>query len=255
MAEQSGGYGLVWLVVALMMVAGLAAYALVPGPGGPGNGGQAGPNQPPQAQITPPNRTATVGQTVELNAADSADPDGRIVSFEWTLGDGQSATGAIVQHEYTIVGAFEVTVTVTDDEGDTDTAVGHVWVNDFVTFAPGFVNWTAGQPAAVKTVGTVDVWPGATALTVVLNVSTVQPAGAKVNVTLLDTQGAEVAREARTIAGSNFVTQVTFTVREANLTAQGTWSVKLEVAPAQPAIQVFVSVAYGGTATVRYDPA
>ncbi len=253
-AEESTGSGLVWLVVGLMIVAGLAAYTLVPAGEGPGNGGPGGPGQAPQAQFTPENRTIVLGEVVEYSAADSTDPDGRITTYEWTFGDGEHATGAVVQHEYTIVGAFEVTLTVTDDDGLRDTATSNSWVNDHVTFAPGIVNWTTGQPPSERTVGSITAWGGATALRVSVNLSTVQPAGAKVNVSVRNPQDVEVAREARTITGNNFVTEVIIQVDQANLTAEGTWVVLLDVVPAQP-VQFFVSVGYSGDATVRYDPA
>jgi len=251
MEEKPAGGGLVWLVVGLMVVAGLAAFALVPSEDGPGGGG---PNEAPRAAFIPANKAVYLGEPIEFNAADSSDPDGRITAFEWTFGDGEHAAGAIVEHEYTLVGAFVVTLTVTDDGGKQNTTASHAYVNDFITFAPGFVNWTTGQPPAERTVAMVTAYTGATALTVLLNVSTVQLAGAKINVSLLDPQDVEVEREGRTIAGNSFVTQVAFTVPEANLTAAGTWSVVLEVGPAQPG-QFVVSVAYSGLATVRYDPA
>jgi chitodextrinase len=253
MAEESSGSGLVWLVVGLMIVAGFAAYALVPAGDGPGNGGPDGPGEAPQAEFTPQNRTIVLGEVVEYSAADSTDADGRITTYEWTFGDGEHATGAIVQHEYTIVGAFEVTLTVTDEDGLHDTASSNSWVNDRVIFAPGVVNWTAGQPPSQQTVGSITAWGGATALRVSVNLSTVQPAGAKVNVSLRNPQDVEVAREARTITGTSFVVEVIIRVDQANLTAEGTWVVLLEVVPAQP-VQFFVSVGYSGAATVRYDP-
>ncbi len=129
-----------------------------------------------------------------------------------------------------------------------------MWVNDYATFAPGFANWTTGQPPSTKTVGTMDVWPGATAFHIVVNASTVQLAGAKLNISIKDPQDVEVKRESRTIAGNNFVTQVSILLQGANLSKQGTWTVVIEVGPAQPT-QFFVSVAYTGWAAVRYDPA
>jgi PKD repeat protein len=53
----------------------------------------------------------------------SFDPDGVIVGYEWDFGDGTNATGATITHSYPDKGTFQVTLTVTDDGGLTDTDV------------------------------------------------------------------------------------------------------------------------------------
>ena len=58
--------------------------------------------------------------TVELNSAGSVDPDGRITAFVWTKGDSQIATGANPSVELA-VGEHTITLTVTDNDGATDT--------------------------------------------------------------------------------------------------------------------------------------
>jgi len=52
--------------------------------------------------------------------------DGTIVTFDWDFGDGTSATGANVSHTYDGPGDYDVTLTVTDNDGathDTTTTV------------------------------------------------------------------------------------------------------------------------------------
>lgn len=54
----------------------------------------------------------------------ATDPDGTIVSYDWTFGDGNIGSGQTVTHDYTTAGTYTVTLTVTDDDGATaaDTA-------------------------------------------------------------------------------------------------------------------------------------
>ncbi|MBI2077691.1 MAG: PKD domain-containing protein [Euryarchaeota archaeon] len=79
------------------------------------------PNTAPTAIITAPHRSNR-GTEVGFNGTDSFDPDGTIVKYEWAFGDGASAAGPSVLHPFSTVGVYEVTLTVTDDDGDTDQA-------------------------------------------------------------------------------------------------------------------------------------
>jgi serine protease len=47
----------------------------------------------------------------------SSDPDGSIVSYAWTFGDGATGSGVTTSHSYAAGGSYTVTLTVTDDEG------------------------------------------------------------------------------------------------------------------------------------------
>ena len=74
------------------------------------------------------------GQNVNFDASDSYDPDGVIVSYLWDFDDGQTASDAIfpVQHAFTVQTdpeTFRVTLTVTDDDGGTDST----WTDITVT--------------------------------------------------------------------------------------------------------------------------
>ncbi len=51
----------------------------------------------------------------------SFDVDGEIVSYFWDFGDGNTSTEAIPEHTYAAPGIYTVTLTVTDDEGLTNT--------------------------------------------------------------------------------------------------------------------------------------
>lgn len=61
-----------------------------------------------------------VGQTIAFNASFSytLDPDAIILSYEWDFGDGFVEKGKIVNHSYSSVGNYNVTLMVTDSDGD-----------------------------------------------------------------------------------------------------------------------------------------
>ncbi|OOE82727.1 hypothetical protein BZG73_12730 [Salinivibrio siamensis] len=70
----------------------------------------------------------------EFDANGANDSDGSIVSYQWDFGDGYQATGVTASHKYGSAGTYSVTLTVTDDQGLTDSVnkaftVGSV--NDF----------------------------------------------------------------------------------------------------------------------------
>ncbi len=52
----------------------------------------------------------------------SSDPDGSIVSWSWDFGDGETSTDQHPTHNYPVSDEYTVTLTVTDDDGATDTA-------------------------------------------------------------------------------------------------------------------------------------
>ncbi len=51
----------------------------------------------------------------------SSDPDGEIVAWQWDFGDGEIAADANPEHQYADDGAYEVFLTVTDNDGATHT--------------------------------------------------------------------------------------------------------------------------------------
>ena len=74
-----------------------------------------GPNQPPIASFT----AVPTNLSVALNASGSADPDGVVVSYAWTFGDGTTDVGVTPTHVYASAGTYTVTLTVTDAAGAT----------------------------------------------------------------------------------------------------------------------------------------
>lgn len=74
-------------------------------------------NKPPQAVIEAFPTAGFAPLEVTFDGSASFDPDGRLASFHWDFGDGQSASEKIVTHIYKVQGDFVATLTVTDNKG------------------------------------------------------------------------------------------------------------------------------------------
>jgi PKD repeat protein len=79
-------------------------------------------NRGPVASFTETAEVVDTEETISFDASDSSDPDGTIVSYSWDFGDGTEGSGVSVQHAYSQDGVYTVTLTVTDNNGATDTA-------------------------------------------------------------------------------------------------------------------------------------
>jgi PKD repeat protein len=88
----------------------------------------AAPNQPPTAEFTAtPN-----GLEVAFSGAASAEPNGTIANYSWNFGDDTpvlSGSDAAVTHTYAAAGTYAVTLTVTDDDGESDDVAHDVTVS------------------------------------------------------------------------------------------------------------------------------
>ena len=62
----------------------------------------------------------------------STDADGSIVSRNWNFGDGNSSTATNPTHTYASSGSYNVTLTVTDNDGLTDSTSQSIQVSDSV---------------------------------------------------------------------------------------------------------------------------
>jgi trypsin len=127
----------------ILPVAGLIALV------GCGDSGDPAPTQPDPDPPTPPgpNRTPTASfvssgdegvapVTITFDASGSTDPDGEIASFQWSFGDGTTATGETTSHVFADGGRFVVALTVVDDRGGRDSTSAEVFVSSPVGSGP-----------------------------------------------------------------------------------------------------------------------
>ena len=87
-------------------------------------------NRPPRP-MAGPDRAVCPGEAVTFDGAASNDWDGALVRYMWDFGDGTTAEGAQVVHNFAQPGLYQVRLSVTDDSGAscataTDTAQVHV---------------------------------------------------------------------------------------------------------------------------------
>ncbi len=75
------------------------------------------PNQPPVASFT----YSCADLVCTFDGAPSSDPDGTVSGYDWDFGDGAAGTGVATSHTYAAAGTYTVVLTVTDDQGATDT--------------------------------------------------------------------------------------------------------------------------------------
>ncbi len=89
-----------------------------------GNGGPV--NIPPTASFT----DNCTDLDCSFDGSGSSDSDGTIVSYDWNFGDGASDSGVNVSHSYADGGDFDVSLTVTDDGGASNTSTRTITVVD-----------------------------------------------------------------------------------------------------------------------------
>jgi len=78
-------------------------------------------NEPPTPDTGGP-YTGYANASMSFDASNSSDPDGDdIVSYEWDFGDGANGNGVSVEHTYSSIGNYTVTLTVTDNQDKTST--------------------------------------------------------------------------------------------------------------------------------------
>jgi PKD repeat protein len=98
------------------------------------------PNEPPEADFTGSCNNTT--RTCSFNGTGSTDDHG-IASYRWKYGDGTQGTGPTSSHTYAAAGSYQVTLTVGDGGGLTNSLARTVTLN-----RPPIAAWTVScQPA------------------------------------------------------------------------------------------------------------
>ena len=82
----------------------------------------------PTPRRRPPSRGTARASRAPSTGPVSTDSDGTIQSYEWTFGDGDEAGGPNPQKDFLATGTYDVTLTVTDDGGLTNSVTHQVSV-------------------------------------------------------------------------------------------------------------------------------
>jgi len=74
-------------------------------------------SQAPIAAISASTLRGTAPLNVSFSGAGSSDPDGSLVAYDWSFGDGGSASGVSSAHSYASPGSYSAQLRVTDNSG------------------------------------------------------------------------------------------------------------------------------------------
>jgi hypothetical protein len=95
--------------------------------------------EPPVASFTYSSPLSIqVNDSIAFDASGSSDADGTIVSYIWDFGDGETSSSPNPTHAYSQEGSYSVTLTVTDDDGLTDTTrvnIAEVVIPEFSSYS------------------------------------------------------------------------------------------------------------------------
>ena len=86
-------------------------------------------NSPPVADFSFIPTIPSPNETVIFNASSSYDIDGHITSWQWNFGDGSFGYGMVVNHLYIRNGTYDVTLTVIDNNGASNSTSKEVIVD------------------------------------------------------------------------------------------------------------------------------
>ncbi|MUV59624.1 PKD domain-containing protein [Halobacterium sp. CBA1126] len=114
-------------------------------------------NAPPTASVAVPSSVYTQ-ETLAVDGTDSSDPDGEVIDYDWSI-EGASAAGPNGSVSFSDDGVYEVSLTVTDDAGATDTATANVTVLNRPPVSVGIVETATpvvGELVAFNAAGSFD---------------------------------------------------------------------------------------------------
>ncbi len=106
-------------------------------------------NQPPTARFSYDPAHPTNGSIVSFDAGSSSDSDGDLLLYNWTFGDGGSASGQRVTHSYVESGIYTATLIVTDSGANPDRLTGTTWHGVTVLSSQTPARTAAAEPSAL----------------------------------------------------------------------------------------------------------
>jgi PKD repeat protein len=106
--------------------------------------------QCPQALFTASSYSGKAPVSIDFNAARSFKRNGAIVSYGWHFDDGTNGSGSTVSHHFASAGNYDVTLTVSDNEGLTGTQSSRIRITGVDTIGPFIDDVTAPDTGTVK---------------------------------------------------------------------------------------------------------
>ncbi len=105
---------------------------------------------PPEANAGGPYYTI-IEIDILFDGSESYDPDGIILSYNWSFGDGNTSTLPMPTHSYTKEGNYTVLLTVTDDQDATDVDMTFALVGKKLNRIPGIPTIDGPNNAGINT--------------------------------------------------------------------------------------------------------
>jgi parallel beta-helix repeat protein len=93
-------------------------------------------NELPVAIFTESATSANTYEEIFFDASGSYDTDGFIQNYNWDFDDGTNSSGVTVNHVYSEAGVFTITLTVTDNDGASDTATSIIYIVNSPPYQP-----------------------------------------------------------------------------------------------------------------------
>ena len=105
-------------------------------------------NQSPIASFTATPTSGVAPLEVSFNASNSSDSDGTIISYAWDFKDGNTGNGETISHTFSFIGNYNVKLTITDNEGATDSTTKIITVTETPNQSP-IASFTANPTSGV----------------------------------------------------------------------------------------------------------